>query len=168
MSKFLTPLDLRHIGERKFELTRPLIYEDSRGMFWEVPAWFKTDLASVPRAAWYLFPPSGEYAAAAVLHDYLTENRVKIANRDHIALTQKVIDKMFLEAMKATGTSMLRRYPIYGAVRVFAMFRKTKLFQYYARAMGWYQRKVPKWLRTLILYGSFLSIVTAVVMRYIS
>jgi hypothetical protein len=162
MSTFKTPLDLRHIGERQFELTRPLIYEDSRGVLWEVPAWFKTDLASVPRAAWYLFPPSGDYAAAAVLHDYLT------IMAPQFKLQQKVVDTLFLEAMKASGTSVLRRYPIYWSVRTFDVFRKTKLFPYYARALGWYQRTVPKWMRTVILYASFLSIVTAVVMRYFS
>ena len=86
MSKFVTPLDLRHIGERQFELTRPLIYEDSRGVLWEVPAWFKTDLASVPRIAWYLFPPSGEYAAAAALHDYLTAMAPKLKMKQKIVI----------------------------------------------------------------------------------
>ncbi len=161
MGKFVTPLDLRHIGERQFELTRPLIYEDSRGILWEVPAWFKTDLASVPRFAWYLFPPSGEYAAAAALHDYLTEMAPLLV------INQKIVDSLFLEAMKATGTSALRRYPIYWSVRLFDVFRNTKLFQYYARALGWYQRKVPKWMRTVILYASFLSTVSAVVARYL-
>lgn len=160
MSKFRTPLDLRHIGERQFELTRPLIYEDAEGVLWEVPAWFKTDLASVPRIAWYLFPPSGVYAAAAVLHDYLTIMAPKFS------MPQKRVDKLFLEAMKATATSVLRRYPLYWSVRVFDKIRKSRLFPYYARAMGWYNTKVPKWLRTVILYASFLSIVVAVVARY--
>lgn len=160
MSKFVTPLDLRHIGERQFELTKVLIYRDSRGVLWEVPAGFKTDLASVPRIAWYLFPPSGDYAAAAALHDYLTAMLPKIK------LSQKVADSLFLEAMKTAGTSALRRYPIYWSVRVFAVFRNTKLFHYYARALGLYHRKVPKWMRTLILYASFLSTVSAVVARY--
>ena len=161
MSKFVTPLDLRHIGERQFELTRPLIYEDSQGVLWEVPARFKTDLASVPRFAWYLFPPSGEYAAAAALHDYLTVMAPKLK------MKQKIVDNLFLEAMKATGTSSLRRYPLYWSVRLFAVFRNTKLFHYYARALGWYHGKVPKWMRTLILYASFLSTVSAVVARYL-
>ncbi len=161
MSKFLTPLDLRHTGERQFELLRSLIYEDSNGVLWEVPAWFKTDLASVPRAAWYLFPPSGEYAAAAVLHDYLTVMAPKFN------MKQAVVDSLFLEAMKATETSVLRRYPLYWSVRVFAKLRNLKLFQYFARAWGWYNRKVPKWMRTVILYASFLSMVSAIVARYL-
>jgi len=32
---------------------------------------FITDLASVPRALWWLYPPSGKYDLATVLHDWL-------------------------------------------------------------------------------------------------
>jgi hypothetical protein len=46
-----------------------------------VPAGFVTDFASVPRAFWSLFRPDGNYAYAAVLHDYLywTQDRPKSA-----------------------------------------------------------------------------------------
>lgn len=37
----------------------------------EVPDGFVTDGASVPRALWWLFPPTGRYFLAAVVHDYL-------------------------------------------------------------------------------------------------
>ena len=37
----------------------------------EVPRLFVCDLASVPRPFWSLFPRDGDYAYAAVLHDYL-------------------------------------------------------------------------------------------------
>jgi hypothetical protein len=36
-----------------------------------VPGGFATDLASVPRIFWSIFPPTGRYAWAAVVHDYL-------------------------------------------------------------------------------------------------
>lgn len=37
----------------------------------EVPVGFVTDLASVPRLFWSLLRPDGDYAYAAILHDYL-------------------------------------------------------------------------------------------------
>jgi hypothetical protein len=36
-----------------------------------VPPGFVTDFASIPRAFWSFLPPDGEYAYAAILHDYL-------------------------------------------------------------------------------------------------
>jgi len=35
---------------------------------------FKTDLASVPKALWSIFPNSGKYTEAAVVHDYMYYN----------------------------------------------------------------------------------------------
>jgi len=43
--------------------------------FWHgeitVPAGFDTDYASIPRIFWPIYPPDGEYAPAAILHDFL-------------------------------------------------------------------------------------------------
>lgn len=36
-----------------------------------VPVGFVTDLASIPRIFWTAFPPDGDYAYAAIVHDYL-------------------------------------------------------------------------------------------------
>ena len=36
-----------------------------------VPAGFVTDLASIPRVFWTALPPAGDYAYAAIIHDYL-------------------------------------------------------------------------------------------------
>lgn len=40
-----------------------------------VPKGFVTDLASVPKAAWPLFPPEGKYGAAAAVHDLLYQKK---------------------------------------------------------------------------------------------
>src|SRR5207244_11357945 len=37
----------------------------------QAPAGFVSDLASIPRAFWSLLRPDGDYAYAAILHDYL-------------------------------------------------------------------------------------------------
>jgi hypothetical protein len=36
-----------------------------------LPKWFVTDLASVPSGLWSIYPPTGRYAYAAIVHDYL-------------------------------------------------------------------------------------------------
>jgi len=43
------------------------------------PTGFVTDLASIPRVFWSLLPPDGNYAYAAIVHDYLywTQERPK-------------------------------------------------------------------------------------------
>jgi Protein of unknown function (DUF1353) len=43
------------------------------------PTGFVTDLASIPRIFWSLLPPDGNYAYAAIVHDYLywTQERPK-------------------------------------------------------------------------------------------
>lgn len=41
-----------------------------------VPAGFRTNFASTPRALWAVFPPSGIYTEAAVAHDYLYGEQV--------------------------------------------------------------------------------------------
>jgi hypothetical protein len=41
----------------------------------DVPAGFVTDLTSIPRSFWSVFPKTGRYAYAAVVHDYLYWNQ---------------------------------------------------------------------------------------------
>lgn len=49
----------------------------------KVPEGFVTDGASVPRLLWWLFPPTGRYFTAAVVHDWLLTQGMpwKEANR---------------------------------------------------------------------------------------
>ena len=74
------PLHLSRFVERIYFLTRPIAWSPNSGQTYkrvEVPPGFVTDFASVPRAFWSFLPPDGEYAYAAILHDYLywTQNR---------------------------------------------------------------------------------------------
>lgn len=75
---------------------------------------FKTDLASIPRAFWLIFPPIGtkhnQYGTPAVLHDYLYAS--KIFNR-------KTADLIFLTAMKQYKVRLVVRYAFFFVVRVF-------------------------------------------------
>ncbi|MGT3199083.1 DUF1353 domain-containing protein, partial [Yersinia enterocolitica] len=60
----------------------------------KVPTGYVTDLASVPRVFWALFPPHGRYAKAAIIHDYLYDNALR---------TKKEADKIFLDGMQVLG-----------------------------------------------------------------
>jgi hypothetical protein len=67
------PLEVHYSGDGKhWTLIRPLHWTDpEKDWDLEVPAGFVTDFASVPRPLWSIFPPTGKYAPAAVLHDWL-------------------------------------------------------------------------------------------------
>lgn len=41
-----------------------------------VPKGFVTDLTTIPRWLWILFPPHDNYAKAAIVHDYMYENAI--------------------------------------------------------------------------------------------
>jgi hypothetical protein len=75
----------------------------------EVPPYFVTDFASIPRLFWGLLRPDGEYAYASVLHDYLywTQERPR-----------KEADDIFKFAMEDFGIDRPTGIAIYRAVRV--------------------------------------------------
>lgn len=84
-----------------------------------VPAGFITDLASTPRFIWSLLPPHGDYAKAAILHDYLY-------SKGSVSVTRKAADFIFYEAMGVLGVAEWKRKLIYHTVRMFGgkHFRK--------------------------------------------
>ena len=120
MAQFVTPLELILISEEppraRWIVAHPLKYISNlahRGEYIGlivVPAGFETDLASVPRlpVAWLLAGGVGN--AAAVVHDYLCHNR---------RYSSSTADKVFAEALAASGISVWRRVLMYGAVALF-------------------------------------------------
>ncbi len=75
-----------------------------------IPRGFTTDLASVPRIFQSIIPKLGHHIRPAIVHDYCYEGFTN--------LTKKEADQMFLEGMKATKVSWLRRNAMWLAVRV--------------------------------------------------
>ncbi len=75
-----------------------------------VPAGTITDLASVPRILWSVFPPHGRWAKAAIVHDYLYDNAIG---------TKAWADAVFNEAMGVLGVPLWRRKLMFWAVRCF-------------------------------------------------
>lgn len=104
-------------------LKRPFLARTPDEDFIEVPADFITNYASVPRGLWNLFPPWGEYAEAAVIHDYLYAGGVIRCNDGKVqAVKRKDADNIFLFLMKKLGVKWRRRMAIYWAVRIFGRF----------------------------------------------
>ena len=96
MSKFTTPAILEMLDDYRWRLVEPFEFwlTDNPDDVIYVPEGYVTDLASVPRLLWALFPPHGRYAKAAIIHDWLYDNvtdwyclftwSVKICNMAHV------------------------------------------------------------------------------------
>ncbi|MFD6158194.1 DUF1353 domain-containing protein [Nocardia sp. NPDC060256] len=86
----------------------PLVYQGASEEF-VIPAGFRTDFASVPRALVWLVPRYGAYTRAAILHDYLrSTHAVSIADADGI----------FRRCLRELGVAVPRRWMMWAAVRL--------------------------------------------------
>lgn len=113
MSSFTTDPRLDFIGNYRFRLAEPFEYHVGEYPSAEVivvPVGFETDFASVPRPLWWLFPPYGPWAKAAIIHDRLYSTREK---------TREECDNIFLEAMAVLSVPVVTRKLMYWAVRLF-------------------------------------------------
>jgi hypothetical protein len=105
-------------------------YPDPSDLTTYVPvrAGFLSDGASVPRPFWWLIPPWGRYGQAAVTHDHLCETGTMVVKGQVTTLTDRSqVDKLFKEAMIASGVSAWKRNLMYISVRVYAVLTKAKV-----------------------------------------
>lgn len=113
MSSFTTPADLRMLDDYRWQVLAPFEYHVGSypsDTVISVPASTVTDLATVPRLLWAMFPPHGRYAKAAIVHDYLYDRAIG---------SKAYADRTFLEAMEVLGVPLLTRAVMYWAVRLF-------------------------------------------------
>lgn len=112
---FLTPFKAQSAPRARWTLLAPLRYElrafGTRTEI-EVPAGYTTDLASVPRPLWPIFPRDGGYREAAVLHDFIYTDATS-------KYTRAEADYIFRLAMADLGISIFGRWPMWLAVRLF-------------------------------------------------
>ena len=81
---------------RTWKLHDEFTYTTDAGVVIHVPVGFLTDLASVPRPLWWLFPPFGKYLPAAIVHDKLySDHRQGLSE-----VSRAYCDAVLLEAMK--------------------------------------------------------------------
>ena len=95
-------------GKRKWKVARDFdfVYND---VIYTVQKGFETDLASTPRFAWAVFPKSGIYTEAAVIHDFLYRDSGN---------ARKTCDKIFKKALRYCGVGTIRANLMYQAVRL--------------------------------------------------
>jgi hypothetical protein len=75
----------------------------------EVPVGFVTDLASIPPIFYSILRPDGNYAFAAIVHDYLYWAQ---------ALERDVADRIFKFSMQELGVGTFTTNILYRAVRI--------------------------------------------------
>ncbi len=93
-----------------------------------VPAGFLTDLASIPKVFQWRIPKRGAYDCAAVIHDYLIEER-----RSH-GFDSEIVHKLWHAAVKSLPLPWYRKISLGYAVRVFGPRFKSE-FQFEAITM---------------------------------
>lgn len=81
-----------------------------------IPSGFETDLASVPWPFSLVLKPTGRYAQAAVVHDYLLERHI---NHQHF-VSKIVVDASFYEAMLVLKVNKIIASLFYYAVRLYS------------------------------------------------
>ena len=118
MSRFiqlpqLTKVSEPGIGRAKWKLVTALIYLDSMGRTWTVPAGYVTDYASVPATPFATWLFRDHAHMAAVLHDYLCSDYYPKL------MTWREAADLFHEAMLVEGVSRWRAKAMYWAVRLF-------------------------------------------------
>lgn len=132
MGSFTSPPIVTMHGLKEWELFTPFSYyrnpvkdvngnvkqpeqyteEEKRNRTFErivVPRGFKTDLATIPRVLWSIWPPHDYYAKAAILHDYLYENAIG---------SKKEADLILYEALGVLGMPKWQRKLFYWGARL--------------------------------------------------
>jgi len=120
MSSFIKPLLIEYTDGESYKLIEEFDYYVSEGPDAEiirVPAGFVTDFASIPRGLWNIFPPTGKYGKAAVIHDYIYVMGGRIPGSSKV-YTKLDADMIFRDAMKILGVSWFVRNVMYMAVRI--------------------------------------------------
>lgn len=119
-AQFLTPLRLEKTGERSWLVLEPFkFYSAENGRTFVVPAGTPTDLASIPRLLWAIFPKIGRQDAASVIHDAGYSGVLIDSLGYSLRPDKKTCDRLFLEGMLASGVPSRKAHEMYYAVKMF-------------------------------------------------
>lgn len=96
-----------HAQESMWEVDEPFTvsWHDKQ---WEIPAGFKTDLASIPRVLQGFITKVGKHIQPAIVHDWFYVFG---------GITKAEADQMFLDGMEHVGVRWTKRYLMYWGVR---------------------------------------------------
>jgi hypothetical protein len=105
--------------QRKYwKLKEPLYVVLSNNELIIIPKDFVTDLSSVPKLLWHLFPPFGDFLLAALIHDYLYVEDYNVENLGWKE-ARKFADQEMLIWSNAINKNKLDNHLRYYAVRMF-------------------------------------------------
>jgi hypothetical protein len=104
-------LSVRALDDRRWALLAPLVYR-GRDQAFTVPLGFVTDFASVPQAVQWLVPATGRYTRAAVVHDWLCTDGIRIG-----VIAPRDVDGVFRRLMREAGVPLVRRWLMWTGVR---------------------------------------------------
>lgn len=119
---FQTKLTVREHGSGTWMLAGNLIYLGETQRFL-VPIGFVTDFATVPDFLVWAFNKTGPYTRAAVVHDWLLVKEIpakKITSRD--------ADGIFRRIMREEGVPLPKRWIMWSAVRLAALFNGRRAY----------------------------------------
>lgn len=108
----IMPVGVEH-GRSRYKLVRPYLHKIGPHVGILVPEGFVTDFASVPRILWSLFPTTGEYSSAALVHDYLYGSH---------NLSRFLADAIFRAIMRQQGVPLWKCMAMYLGVRIGGYF----------------------------------------------
>jgi hypothetical protein len=106
---FKTKLIFQDLDGSDWLVMAPLTYEAADSAIYTIPAGFITDLASIPRFFWRVYPRSGPWNEAAVLHDWLYNQQT---------VTRLRADELFREGMLWLGVSPTTARNMYLGCRI--------------------------------------------------
>lgn len=119
-ARFCTPLRTEKICERRWMLVDDLVFlSDLYPGYFIAPRGVQTDLASIPRIYWTLFPKVGKQDKAAVIHDGGYGHYLVTEHGDRIRTAKHVADNLFLEGMRAEGVNRLSARIMFTGVKFF-------------------------------------------------
>lgn len=133
-NNFLTELDVRYL-EGSWLNTKWLVLSDFTYLlhpdgeeFVRVGRGFITDFASIPIGVRLIYrSPGGDWDKPAVIHDCLYKSGyVERADGTCRVIDRAEADRIFFDAMTATGTGWWAKRPIYRGVRAGGMFAWNK------------------------------------------
>ena len=122
MAGFLSLLELEYLDGARWRIMAEFDYclgKPDGPERVEIPSGFFTDFASIPRLFWNIFPPTGSYGKAAVVHDWLYQHQTVVRHQptSYRFVNRGEADRIFLEAMTVLSVGWWTRHIIYFGVR---------------------------------------------------
>lgn len=113
-------IEVRVVNDTTWELLKDVVYKDHDTEY-RVPVGYHTDFASVPRATSWLYPRTGAYSAAAIIHDWLITDMLPTGY-----VESNHVDRVFRTAMRELGVPLARRWVMWAGVRLGAIGNKKR------------------------------------------